>query len=241
MNRERAIEMIRKLLELAEGTPYEHESASALAKAEELLKRYGLAMEQCREKATSCTLRGHDSGFKRVPGWVSELFASIADVFVCCPIESREWKRSSWRTEAVFVFVGQPEDVELAGFMFEISYKVIRAHLTMCNVARSKKRDYALGVVFGVLRQIRAMRPECGGHGEGIVLHKNALIKDFVKERFNIRWDGMKYSDAEYDRRVVAAGMGAGQELRISMGLKREDGPETQALDAAPLELPEAI
>lgn len=151
-------EKIKKLLSLSK-SPNEHEAALALHKAQELLRKYNLSMEEVfsftadnvREEAVLCK--------KRIPTWIGWLATTIAETFKVRVYKSCEFER---QPETRFIgrgirFVGFEADLMIAKHCFiylkrgiEAGCRLKRAELKsrgMRHFPRNFKNAYALGYI----------------------------------------------------------------------------------------------
>lgn len=113
---------IEKLLALA-GSPNQHEAASAAAKAQDLLFRHQLRIEDLgvySSPAQGDEIDEHEQGSYEggLPIWRASLAEVVARTSLCEPLRARRrrFDRASgaWRERERVLFVGRPVDLELA-------------------------------------------------------------------------------------------------------------------------------
>ena len=139
----RIIERIQKLLTLARDRANEHESAVALAKAQELMAKYSLdASAVDPEQAAFCGEAVED--FVRMPLWRDQLLGAVQranGVFVVAEaFEESQGVSGRWTTHRRLLFVGRRTDVLVAKYM--------HAFLRQEIDARARKRGKGLGVAW---------------------------------------------------------------------------------------------
>lgn len=114
MNNEKVLDKIKKLLALSQ-SPNEHEAQAAMLKAQELMKRYDISLEQSNEiEYEYLTVQGdngEDNSYFRIP-----LANILAKNFRC---------KLYLRGNAI-MFYGHSEDCEICKNVYDFAYKTIK-------------------------------------------------------------------------------------------------------------------
>lgn len=111
MDRETMKDKIKKLLALSADNPSEHESYSALQKAQALMAQYKIEEGELSEEERECVTckTSFSYGSNSSDGYLSELANIIADNFCCVTYISRTYGTKKYR----IVFMGYDEDVDI--------------------------------------------------------------------------------------------------------------------------------
>ena len=146
MDREAALEKIRKCLALSE-SPNENEARTALLMARRLMAEYKIGSsaelsadqrpEERRTSITFTTLR--DS-------WVLNLMKLIGPRYCCRPFSSKEYRKKT-RTAA---FAGFPQDLDICVPAFELAVSTIRSNIIRMKKDHSAANSYASGFIRGL-------------------------------------------------------------------------------------------
>ncbi len=146
MDREAALEKIRKCLALSE-SPNENEARTALLMARHLMAEYKIGSsaelsadqrpEERRTSVTFTTLR--DS-------WVLNLMKLIGPRYCCRPFSSKEYRKKT-RTAA---FAGFPQDLDICVPAFELAVSTIRSNIIRMKKDPSAANSYASGFIRGL-------------------------------------------------------------------------------------------
>ena len=147
VNRQRIKEKIRKLFALAR-SPHEAEAASARAKAEDLMKRYGISATQ--EPGSADTVETELVPGQEIPEWKKALAAVVAAYTRC---------------EALFIGSGKSAGIHLAGgrqnlergtrLFTYLEMKILKISPKYIPVVRDIE-GFRLGMVAGVQERLEA-------------------------------------------------------------------------------------
>lgn len=192
---------IKKLLALASSNN-ENEAQTAMLKAQEMLAKYKLTMEDVqrskpmqkniKEKRTAIT-------FKKAT-WKGRLASVIADNFCCYNYYCTQG------TQQV-VFMGLSEDIEAAAAVFEYAVEYIsgkvkqlrQKYYRLGESARGLENDYAQGFISGLSQKYQEQKQQ--NQEWALVLVKPQAVieayqaKKFGKHSVNI---GVKYFGDDY-------------------------------------------
>jgi hypothetical protein len=244
LDRESVLQKVRKLLDLAGNNPSVEEAASAAAKAQALITKYGLTLidvDASRDAAGNEDLtRGYENipfnygGHDHSREWRLELLHRLAQLNFCQVIRYT-WNRK-YGTKAAQAnkssIIGQPGHVDLVVFLFEsiarqlqsmanAEYtKAVREGRVWCSVMKWKK-DFAYGAIEVIMQRLEAQRRELEGTPEvrALVVIADARLvaateKFFPKSKKD-RARTLKVNADAYGR-----GREAGQKVTINRALK---------------------
>ena len=185
MDREAALEKIRKCLALSE-SPNENEARTALLMARRLMAEYKIGSsdellgnqtpEERRTSVTFTTLR--DS-------WVLSLMKLIGPRYCCRPFSSKEYRKKT-RTAA---FAGFPQDLDVCVPAFELAVATIRSNIIRMRKDHSAANSYASGFIRGLAEAYEVQDAEDNADpevGRSIiaVMTVPKEVDDYVKTNF---------------------------------------------------------
>ena len=189
------INKVKKLLRLADGTPYEEEAFSALLKAQEILLGAGLTMgeggdlddEEDEERVVQETL---EDGMKSASTWKLLITQPICENFRVTPCVRADDYGGS-RMGSKLVLIGLETDVEVCKetlmFAFGAFTECFRRFLTKWKKESSRGRkgsrsltmrirnDYLKGFVSGLENRFREQV-----ESKALVLTQDALVINYV-------------------------------------------------------------
>lgn len=157
MNKEKALDRIRKCLALSE-SKNPNESAIALRQARKLMEKYGLTAESLESKGHSF----FDLGFKRPPVWALLVVGLCGDAFGCTYFKNRGGKA---------VFVGEKDSVAIARYAYEVVSRQLKNNL---EKFKAISPDYAQA---GAGRKRKLSQSYC----EAWAVAAGKVVKEFAK------------------------------------------------------------
>lgn len=177
MNRDQAIDKIKKCLRLGKSTN-EHEAAAALRQAQKLMAQYQIEAEDVISHDVTAQ-RARSGTYKSPAQWESHLAAIVSDAFACDLIYSParridhyNWKYSDGpRPFGEWIFIGCGPAAELAQYAFVVLVRQARRartehiakHLKRCGPrSRTRRADlFCDGWTAAVAHKVqRLARPE---------------------------------------------------------------------------------
>jgi hypothetical protein len=224
------IEKVQKLLALA-NSDNEHEAALAANRAQALLTKYNLTMqdvafEEGEEKYIRedfATGRGRASQeWKYIQSLLQEFyFIRIVQSKRVVP-GGQFWKP---KTEIVYCFLGQAHNVEIAKFVRDFltrSFKDLFAAYRKANKAPASGREsFYLGLYKGLHGQLKSTLKQVEQE-TGLVVVEDAGLDEFINDAFNkLKSKAVSVRNAN-DADALAAGAEEGKNLRIARGLGGE-------------------
>lgn len=122
------LEKVRKVLAKSKNNPSEAESQAAILKAQEILIKYGLSMEQIKGlNNDDIEVYEKKSGLLKSTWWHKSLALNISENFKCkCYLNGNE-----------LTFIGLSEDVEICCEIFQYAKENINYN---CNLFMQKKK-----------------------------------------------------------------------------------------------------
>lgn len=218
MDKQTAIEKIRKCLALAKSTN-EHEAAAALRQAQALMRKYGvedgdILMAEVSEAKVKAGAR------TKPVKWESQLSTTVATAFGCRKIFVQELKAGYW------TFIGCGPAAEIATYAYAVLMRQLRKarseyQQTHCKrlvpASRTRRADlFCEAWVAGVRRQIEAFA--------GTQANEEALEVYMAKEYPDLgtlvprdRQAGKSLRDGDVTAR--AAGWNAGRQATLNHGV----------------------
>ncbi len=181
---DRVLSRVRKLLALA-GSGNEHEAASAMATANTLLLRYNLELPSTGGRPDFNSRRVGESAAnlnlqrKLVAGILSEFF------FVEC-IWVHTFSARKGREERILEILGSAANLDMAEYVHDFLHEAVvrlwRARKAqVADGQRSRKREFAAGVLSGLRDRLRAERLQ--NEARGLVWVGDADLQGFLHER----------------------------------------------------------
>jgi hypothetical protein len=196
MERERIIDKVRKAIALSTYNPSAEEGQTALLKAQELMAKHNIGMDEVGDKkiekevvVADLTSRG------RTPFWKKSLAKVISENFRCMAYTSKFGGKSSLK------ILGLTEDVELAKEMFDfavgtLEYSVgeymkrLRRELGVGG-STGVRNDYILGFIKGLNDKFRKQVEQ---NNWALVLVKDELVTQHIE---NMRFTSGKTSKVQ--------------------------------------------
>jgi len=181
---DRVLSRVRKLLALAE-SGNEHEAASAMATANTLLLRYNLELPSAGGRP--------DFGGKRIGNSAaalslqSKLVAAILTEFFfveCIWVHTFSARRG--RQERMLEILGTAANLDMAEYVHEFLHVAVNRlwrtrKAQIADGQRSRKREFAAGVLSGLRDRLRAERRQ--NEARGLVWVGDADLQGFLNER----------------------------------------------------------
>lgn len=224
------IEKIQKLLKLSESSN-ENEAQLAMLKAQEMLIKYKLSMQEVKGyKVSNSKIKDKRSNITFTKArWKGSLADVIADNFGCYIYYKR------WRTNTI-VFFGKEEDITICNLMLEYAIDCIEStvkrikyqYIKKCLSTKGLINDYAIGFIEGL--EIKFEEQKNANPEWGLVLIKDKeVIEAYEQQDFDGSFDiNSKFqgnSDAYY------MGVKDGKDFSISDRIARE-GEEVLELNS---------
>lgn len=196
MENGKVVDKIKKLLALSK-SPNEHEAASALAKAQELLDRENLSLSEVEGFTVSEIESFLMDSKSRYPYWESLLFTKLAT-------ESDLYPYSETRQRKIFLWVvGRQKDTEVFGYfltflkrtIFKLSDKAIFKEKREAG-RWDRKRAFRFRNSFGVgavtrvcerLHELRETRLDSNGVCKALVVVRRQEVNDWVRDNLRLR------------------------------------------------------
>jgi len=181
---DRVLSKVRKLLALA-GSGNEHEAASAMAAANTLLLRYNLELPSVGGRPDFHSRRVGNSSAKL--SLRKKLVAALlAEFFFVECIWVHTFSARRGREERVLEILGTSANLDMAEYVHEFLHTAVdrlwRVHKKqVADGSRSRKREFAAGVLTGLRDRLRAERRQ--NEARGLIWVGDADLQGFLNER----------------------------------------------------------
>lgn len=193
MNKEQALDKVRKLLALKK-SPNEHEAASAAQKAREFLDKHNLTMAEVsvQDKET-IQVSSFNLGTKGASAWTLRLAAGVVSCYDCGCLQRG--------VSGTISFIGAATDVKVAQWMMEylmnsvVSWRrkwvVSRKkegtwNSTFFDRPRSEATSYSLGMADTLCDRLdeigRLRRPIIMSTGRDLIVMKKAKVDEYIRK-----------------------------------------------------------
>jgi len=223
-------ERIQKLLALS-NSPNEHEAALALQKAQELLERYDLSMEEVFSFTVDNVHEYTAFSGKRIPAWITWLASVIAEVFgiqTYTHCQYRYTVNNKRLLQSDIQFVGFEADIMIAKHCFEYirrgiesGYQNKRAELKsmgLQRLPRGFKNAYALGYIEAVKEKMAQLAriqqtTQADEHVSNLPVVKQNAIQKYMQ---NLNLKQAKSRKLTLSHAAYAAGLEDGARTPVS-------------------------
>jgi hypothetical protein len=172
MNRERAIDIARKCMNLSQNNPSAEEAQTAFLKAQQLMVEYNISLGEVEESAVEIRVIHADlTDFARTPYWKKSLAVIISENFRCMAYTSTVggYGRSKIK------LIGLEGEVVLVKELFDFACNVLEYSVKKYTKIHgsSVKNDYIIGFVNGLKAKFKE---QVDKNNWGLVLVKDALV-----------------------------------------------------------------
>ncbi|MGE5507020.1 MAG: DUF2786 domain-containing protein [Chitinophagales bacterium] len=219
--RERIVERIRGVLNIARDTTYEHEAAAALLLAQRLLVKHGLTLAEVEDGGETGTQAedvadaavGEPSG--RLPWWHRLLASIVAENFRCSAYVHRT------RRQATVCLIGLATDVAVAREVYRFGLKTLaeaaRRHAEQQKLAPPLARRVRNDFIYGFLCGLRdKFAEQVAANRWALALQPDPRVEQEVAQR-RMRRATAARPGLSGDGRARAAGYQRGQEFGESV------------------------
>lgn len=220
---------IKKLLSLSK-SPNEHEAALALHKAQELLRKHNLSMEEVFSFTADNVRENSAFSGKKVPTWIGWLASVVAETFGVRVYKNSQYLDGRPQKREIR-FIGFEADLMIAEHCFEYvrrgiesGYRGKRAELRSRGIKkfpRNFKNAYALGYIEAVkekMAQLARIQPrqdfQANEHVSSLPVVKQNAIDEYIKQHLNL--GRARRSRMQLDRAAYMAGLEDGARIPIS-------------------------
>ena len=226
-NNDKILEKIRNLLSLAQDGGNDEESQTALTMAQKLMLKYKISKNELQKDGQNEIIIRSLSVYKRIYWWEKVLVKIIADNFrVMFYIQSSRLPHQK-SVQRKLVFMGYPEDVDLAYEVFHLAADTMKhyasMHLKDSIVDESAfaclRKSYYQGFMDGLENKFTLQKKELINENEKYAL----VIKtpQEVIERFNFEINGslsFKHPHLKKNNLAYQDGYSRGTNLEINKG-----------------------
>lgn len=215
--KDKILERVKKLFALANSSN-EHEAKLAAEKANELLVKYNLTMQQVSATDEKQYLETEIVGKTRLPNDEMQLLTVIAAHFFVKPILTRKMVEGKW-CRAVLL-VGEKGNVDVALFTYTFLIRTVREVFNGKKRAgefgESARKSFVTGFCLGLDAQLRLARRKVET-SMALTIVPDAYLQKWIREKHGRL--GSAHVNAGSDSHAKASGFQAGKEVRIRRGL----------------------
>lgn len=211
---EKILAKIRNLLELAEDGGNDEESQTALIMAQKLMLKHKISQNELGKTGRQEIVLRSLSVYKRLYWWEKSLATVIADNFrVMLYVQSNRLPNQN-STVRKIVFMGYPEDTELAYEIFHLAAESMRHHASShIKILQEKNKNTAVvelrkayykGFIDGLAEKFSTQRQEMASENNAYALV--ILVPNEVKDAFKQQVGGHKiaYRTPQYSKSDAA-------------------------------------
>ena len=157
----------------------EAEVLFAAEKISQLKKKYNIDLKDLLEDEYEATGTTIETGYKKVPRYLSILLAELADVFDCKVVRMSE---KSANGTVKYILVGLPHDVTMCEHFYIYLSRIIKSEAR----GRKNKNDYCFGMILAIIEKLSPTKekesPESKNE-RGIVIHKNTAVNKYIADK----------------------------------------------------------
>jgi hypothetical protein len=225
---------IRKLLALAESRN-QNEADSAMVKAHQLIERYNIDLLSHVED------RNYFSAFVGLPALRHpreeyHLARLLQDYYFVEGLWVSAFVMEKEKMGRVLEINGTSENVQMASYVYDFVCQYIRRHWREVNkdgeLNRSRKTDFAIGVIEGFRSKLESQRRKRGKGSKGHMLTKvgDPLLKKFMAYRYP-HTRSFRRKGVTQDEGVLQKGFSFGRKMIISKGITQKGSPTGLLID----------
>jgi hypothetical protein len=226
------IEKVKKILSLAGNNPSEEEAQSAMLKAQEIMARHGLSMDDLYLQERLEAEVTHDSltEYGKTSWWLKSLAGIIADNFRCNAYLGHKIGGYNTRIK----LIGLREDVELAKEVFAFATKYL-SHYSSKYIEKHRKKwwdashskkvknDYVKGFLIGLRDKFKEQVEK---NDWGLILAKDNAVTKVFKE-LNMRSASKTHAQSAGDNNAKSAGYHQGKKFLLTAGELEQSKKQT--------------
>jgi hypothetical protein len=210
MSREKAIEKIANLLDLADNNPNENEAIAAALKAQELMAKYDIELTDCKGTSLDEEISKEVINFEKNTGYCIKWRFQLASII------ARNFKVKHYTIgKDSIVFYGFKSDAKIASqvfsFLFETGNKLSAKYYYKCKEEGRQTRGVMNTYLVGFMKGLQeVLEKQC--HELMIVVPKKVeeeyeeMSKDFTSFRPHLSYSGdsRAYNDGREDGKTAA-------------------------------------
>lgn len=180
---QKAIEKVRKLMSLSEGSTSDEEAQTAAMMARSILSKYNLNITDLKayREETSATELKTELRTRNLPRWVQSLALTLCTVFDCECIIHRTERSTS------ISFIGVEPNITICNLTFDHLYGYLDGLIFPKGCSVYFRNSYRLGFSAGMLEKHKAKKIEeafLNQASSSLVVVQHQLIDDFKKKNY---------------------------------------------------------
>lgn len=216
---ETLLKRVKKLLQLA-NSDNEHEARLAAERAQELLTRHNLTVQDVRRTSADYEMRDASEALGRNMT-EAKYVDNIVQRFFFVRVFRRGTSKSNGRWQRVTRYVGTPSNVEVALYIRDFLLKEFRvlwqAYKRRTGASAKSRQSYYCGLFDGICAQLEASQKRVEQETGLVVVQDRDLMRYMQEICPNLRKTTTNVNTG--DRAAFGAGEAAGREMKIRKGL----------------------
>lgn len=228
----RVIEKVQRLLALG-SSPQEHEAKAAMAKAQALMMKHNLSMDEVSSFKSGEDEWVEDKAWSRgrAPYYQDAIMHILDKYFFVQTLSRREPKfdeNGAWeRDVTTLVIFGKKENVKIAVFVAEFLSRTFQSlwkkYKKETRASRRQLKTYYAGLKQGFMAKLREEREKLldqNASMKGALVEVETELMSELNSRYNIRFQ--KSSPLNGSRSVYDAGFEDGKQINLREGVTNE-------------------
>lgn len=246
MSEEKIVAKVQKLLSLA-NSDNEHEAKLAAQRANELLIKHNLKLQDVQDAKLDYKEHEVESGMRSVQGYQKMICTLMGEYFFVRPVvcqtpdgEVEVYTGRRWSIRRTFtrrmLFLGRSENVKIASYVYSFlcrTYpKLWEDYRNKNGAPPSARNSYYLGLTSGIGKMLREARFRVQEE-TGLVLVGDKNLEEFAHSRTG----GKGYGDMNLNNiesQVYGQGVQDGMKVRLRKGIESESVKSGTTLEHKP-------
>ena len=180
---QKAIDKVRKLMSLSEGSTSYEEAQTAAMMARNILSKYNLNITDIktyRVETNACELKT-ELRTRNIPVWVKSLSSAVSKVFDC------EYLLDQMEEETSICFIGVEPNITICNITFSYLYEYLDCLCFPKGYPVYMRNSYRQGFAAGILEKHKATKAEEASTNQtssALVVVQHQLIDEFMKTKY---------------------------------------------------------
>lgn len=232
---QKVIDLIQKLLALA-NSDNEHEAKLAASRAQELLIRHNLTLEDC-EPDDKYNMQVVDTGMGRAPTEWKYVQSILGEFFYVKIIHMRKpvFNKETFKysKHMSYVMCGQQHNIEIAKFVRDFLtnsfIKLFNEYRNRTGAPTTSKTSFYIGLYSGLAEQLRATQTKVQTE-TGLVIIPEHDLQPWIEEQLGKIKQNKPAKQFIEDQQAVNEGFDKGKNLKIARGIESRSNGEIKRL-----------